>query len=163
MTCMPVQYKPDRFHTVTPHLTVKGASDYIDFLKRAFGAVESSRSPGPSGKLMHAELLIGDSVLMLNDDFPEFGAPPIGEGSWPVTFHLYVPDADATLAQATAAGCEVTMPLSNQFWGDRYSQVKDPYGFKWAIATRKEELTPAEMQQRAAKLFGGGPPAAAAS
>jgi PhnB protein len=155
---MPVSYKPDRFHAVTPHLTVNGAADYIDFLKRAFGAVESSRSPGPGGKLMHAELLIGDSVVMLNDHFPEFGSPPIAEGPSPILFHLYVPDADATLARATAAGCEVTMPLSDQFWGDRYSQDKDPYGFKWAIATRKEELTPAEMQQRVAKLFGGGPP-----
>ena len=160
---MPVSYKADRFHTVTPHLTVKGAAEYIDFLKRAFGAVEASRSPGPSGKLMHAEMLIGDSVLMLNDHFAEFGTPPIAEGFWPVTFHMYVPDADAIFAQATAAGCEVTMPLSDQFWGDRYGQVKDPFGYRWAIATRKEELTPEEMQQRAAKMFGGGPPAKAAS
>jgi PhnB protein len=152
---MAVNFKPDRFHTLTPHLVVDGAGKYIDFLKRAFGAVETSRSPGPSGKLMHAELLIGDSVVMLNDHFPEFGTPPIAAGYWPVTFHVYVPDADATLAQALAAGCEVTMPIADQFWGDRYCQIKDPFGFRWAIATRKEELTPEEMQQRAAKLFGG--------
>ncbi len=156
ITCMSVPYKPDRFHTLTPHLVVEGAAKYIDFLKSAFGAVESSRSPGPSGKLMHAELLIGESVVMLNDHFPEFGTPPIASGYWPVTFHLYVPDADATVARATAAGCEITMPLADQFWGDRYCQVKDPFGYRWAIATRKEELTPEEMQQRAAKLFGGG-------
>ena len=151
---MAVSYKPDRFHTLTPHLVVDGAAKYIDFLKRAFGAVEISRSPGPDGKIMHAELTIGDSVLMLNDWFPEFGTPPIAQGFWPMALHVYVPDVDATFAQAVAAGCEVTMPLADQFWGDRYGQVKDPSGFRWAIATRKEDLTPAQMQERAAKLFG---------
>lgn len=130
---------------------VEGAAKYIDFLKRAFGAVESSRSPGPGGKLMHSEMTIGDSVVMLNDHFPEFGMPPIVHGFWPVMLHLYIPDADATFAQAKAAGCEVTMPLADQFWGDRYGQVKDPFGFRWAIATRKEELMPEEMQKHAAK------------
>ncbi len=159
MCLMPVSYKPDRFHTLTLHLTVDGAARYIDFLKRAFGAVESSRSPGPGGKLMHAEVMIGDSVLMLNDHFPEFGSPPIGQGPWPLTLHMYVPDADSVFAQAQAAGCEVTMPLADQFWGDRYGQLRDPFGFRWAIATRKEELTPQQMQERAAKLFGGQAPA----
>src|SRR4051812_9500325 len=96
---------PEGFRTLTPHLTVKGAAKYMDFLKRAFGAVEVSRSPGPGGKLMHASARIGDSVLMFNDDFPEFGGPTTTEGHWPLTLHLYVPDADATFAQATAAGC----------------------------------------------------------
>ncbi len=146
---------PEGFHTLTPHLTVRGAANYIDFLKRAFGAVELGRAPGPGGKLMHAAVRIGDSVLMFNDDFPEFGSPPIGEGRWPVALSLYVPDADAAFAQATAAGCQVTMPLSDQFWGDRYGQLRDPFGFTWAIATRKEELTPEEMQQRQAAAFGG--------
>jgi PhnB protein len=154
MACMSAPYKPDNFNTLTPHLTVEGADKYIDFLKRAFGAVESSRSPGPGGKLMHAEVRIGDSVLMLNDHFPEFGSPPIAQGFWPITFHLYVPDADATFAQATAAGCEATMPLADQFWGDRYGQVKDPFGFRWAISTRKEVLTAEELQKRSAKMFG---------
>src|SRR4029079_8990086 len=158
---MPVPFKPDRFHTLTPHLIVEGAGKYIDFLKRAFGAVESSRSPGPGGKLMHAEVTIGGSVVMLSDYFPEFGTPPIVKGFWPVVLHLYVPDADATFAQAKAAGCEVTMPLADQFWGDRYGQLKDPFGFQWSIATHKEELTTEEMQERAAKLFGGGAPATA--
>lgn len=146
---------PEGMHTITPHLTVPGASDYIDFLKRAFGAVELTRAPGPGGKLMDASVRIGDSVLMLNDPFPEFGAPPIAQGFWPITLHLYVPDADATFAQATAAGCKVTMPLADQFWGDRYGQVQDPSGFRWSIATRKEIPTPAEMEQRQKAMFGG--------
>jgi PhnB protein len=134
---------------------VNGASDYIDFLKRAFGGVELSRSPGPGGKLMHASVRIGDSVLMLNDLFPEFGAKPVTPGPWPLTIHLYVPDADATFAKAAAAGCTVTMPLSDQFWGDRYGQVRDPNGFTWAIATRKEIPTQEEMAQRQKAMFGG--------
>lgn len=142
-------------HTLTPHLTVDGASNYIDFLKRAFGAVEIHRSPGPGGKLMHATVRIGDSALMLNDHFPEFGAKPIGPAPWPFILHLYVPDADALFAQATAAGCTVTMPLSDQFWGDRYGQLKDPNGVNWAIATRKEILTPEQMMERQKKMFGG--------
>jgi uncharacterized glyoxalase superfamily protein PhnB len=153
---MATTYKPDRFSTLTPHLTVPGADKYIDFLKHAFGAVESSRSPGPGGKLMHAELMIGDSVLMINDHFPEYKVPPIAEGFWPFVLHLYVPDADASFAQAVAAGCKAVMPVADQFWGDRYGQLEDPFGFRWAIATRKEELTPEEMQARMAKMFGAG-------
>jgi len=153
---MPVPYRPNRFHTVTPHIIVSGADKYIDFLKKAFRAVESSRSPGPGGKLMHAELMIGDSVVMLNDYFPEFGVPPLAQGFLPILLHLYVEDADAAFAQAQAAGCEVTMPLADQFWGDRYGQLKDPFGFQWSIATRKEELTPEEMQQRMAKMMSSG-------
>ena len=152
---------PEGFGTLTAHITVTGAANYIDFLKRAFDAVEVSRSAGPGGKLMHAHVRIGDSNLMFNDNFPEFGAPPIAEGNWPITMHLYVPDADAVFAQAVAAGCEVTMPLADQFWGDRYGQVKDPSGFRWAIATHIEDPTPAEIQEREAKLFGSGPGAKA--
>src|SRR5712692_6471828 len=146
---------PEGFRTLTPHLTVKGAANYIDFLKRAFGAVELGRSPGPGEKLMHATVRIGDSILMFNDEFPEFGMPPIAEGSWPLTLHLYVPDVDAAFAQAVSAGCQVTMPLADQFWGDRYGHVKDPFGFVWAIATHKEELTPEEVRQQQAAAFGG--------
>ena len=146
---------PPGFHTLTPHLTVPGCAEYIEFLKRAFHAEEISRSPGPGGKLMHANVKIGDSILMLNDDFPEFGAPPIAEGNWPMRLNLYVPDADATWAQALAAGCEVVHPMQDQFWGDRYGQVRDPKGFVWAIVTHKEDLTPEEMQARMPKAFGG--------
>ena len=148
---------PPGFHSLTVHLAVNRAADYIDFLKRAFSAVELSRSPGPGGKLMHALMRIGDSVLMFADDFgPEFGMPPLAQGRLPFHLNLYVPDADAAFQQAVAAGCEVTMPLADQFWGDRYGHVRDPFGFQWAIATRKEELTPEEMQERAAKAFGQG-------
>jgi PhnB protein len=146
---------PLGFHTLTPHLTVRGASEYIDFLKRAYGAIEKHRSASPDGRLMHATIQIGDSALMLNDYFPEFGAPPIAEGHWPMTLHLYVPDADATFAQAIAAGCTVTFPLADQFWGDRYGHVKDPFGFVWAIATHKEDPTPDQMKQRQQEAFGG--------
>ena len=146
---------PPGFHTLTVHLTARGCADYIDFLKRAFGAEEISRSPGPGGKLMHANVRIGDSFLMLNDHFPEMGGPPIAEGHWPFCINLYVPDADAIWAQALAAGCEVVFPLQDQFWGDRYGQLRDPAGFVWAIATHIEDLAPEEMQQRAAKIFGG--------
>jgi PhnB protein len=147
---------PEGFHTLTPHLTVNAAVKYIDFLKRAFGAVEVSRSPGQAGKLMHAHVRIGDSDLMFNDSFPEHGSPLIAEGHWPFALHLYVADADAVFAQAVAAGCKVTMPLADQFWGDRYGHVKDPFGFTWAIATHIEDPTPAEIQEREKKLFGAG-------
>jgi uncharacterized glyoxalase superfamily protein PhnB len=96
---------------------------------------------------------------MLNDHFPEFGAPPIAEGNWPLTMHLCVPDADAAFAQAVSAGCTVVMPLADQFWGDRYGLVKDPFGFNWGISTHMEDLTPEEIKERESKLFGGGPQA----
>ncbi|SPF33325.1 conserved hypothetical protein [Candidatus Sulfopaludibacter sp. SbA4] len=148
---------PPGFHSLTLHLNVEGAAAYIDFLKNAFGAVEISRSPGPGGKLMHASLKIGDSMLMLNDDLSqEFGMPPAVRGNLPFHINLYVPDADATCAQAVAAGAQVTMPVSDQFWGDRYGHVRDPFGFTWAIATHKEDLTPAEIQERMGKAFGAG-------
>ena len=147
---------PPGFHSLTLHLTVEGAAAYIDFLKNAFGAVEISRSPGPGGKLMHATVQVGDSMLMLNDDFSqEFGMPPAVRGNLPLHINLYVPDADETFSQAIAAGCQVTMPIADQFWGDRYGHVRDPFGFNWAISTRKEDLTPEQMQERAAKVFGG--------
>jgi PhnB protein len=150
---------PPGFSTLTVHLTVPGCANYIEFLKHAFNAVEISRSPGPGGKLMHASVKIGDTIMMLNDDFPEMGAPPIAQGSWPLRLNLYVPDADATWAQALAHGCQVVFPLQDQFWGDRYGQLRDPAGFVWAIATHLEDLTPEEAQERgkaAMAAMGGG-------
>ena len=147
-------YMPPGFHTVTLHLTVKGASDYIAFLKKAFSAEEIDRSPMPDGRLMHATVRVGDSYMMLNDEFPEMGSPPIAAGNWPFRINLYVPDADAQWAQALAAGCTVAFPLQDQFWGDRYGQVRDPQGFVWSIATRKEHLTREELDARAKKMFG---------
>ncbi len=146
---------PPGFHSLTPHLGVHGAANYIDFLARAFGAVEIGRSPGPGGKLMHAAVRIGDSMLLLHDYFPEMGGPPPATGNGPLVLHLYVPDADATWAQAIAAGCEVVFPIADQFWGSRYGQVRDPFGLVWAIATQTEDLTPEESQERQKKLFGG--------
>ena len=146
---------PPGFHSITIHLCIPGAGRYMDFLKRTFNAVEISQSPGPGGKLMHAIARIGDSVIMFADDFgAEMGMPPLAKGRMPYHVNLYVPDADATWKQAVAAGCEITMPIGDQFWGDRYGHVRDPFGVDWAIATRKEELTPAELQERAAKAFG---------
>lgn len=147
---------PPGFHTLTAHLSVNGAAAYIDFLQRAFNAVEINRSPGPGGKLMHVEMRIGDSLLMFADDFSsELGFPPLAQGRMPFHLHLYVPDADALWNQAVAAGCGVFMPIGNQFWGDRYGMVRDPFGTVWAIATRKEELTPEEIAEGQAKALGG--------
>lgn len=155
----PIGPIPPGFNSITAHLNVNGAAAYVDFLKRAFNAVEINRSPGPGGKLMHVLVRIGDSMLMFADDFSqEFHMPPFVQGNLPFVLTLYVPDADATWAQALTAGCEVKVPISDQFWGDRYGHVKDPFGFVWAISTRKEELTPEQMQERAAKMFGGGHP-----
>jgi PhnB protein len=148
---------PPGFHSLTPHLNVKGAAAYIDFLKRAFDAEEMHRSPGPGGKLMHVTVRIGDSMLMFADDFcEEFHMPPFATGNLPFVINLYTPDADVAWERALAAGCQVKFPLADQFWGDRYGQVADPFGFVWAISTRKEILTPEQMQERAAKAFGGG-------
>jgi uncharacterized glyoxalase superfamily protein PhnB len=148
---------PPGFHAITPHLTVNGAARYIEFLKNAFDAVEGNRSPGPGGKLMHASVRIGDSMLLFNDDFAEeFQQPPLAQGRMPYVLHLYVNDADATWAKALAAGCTVKMPLADQFWGSRYGQVVDPFGVTWAIATHMEDLTPAETRARMPKSFGGG-------
>lgn len=147
---------PPGFHSLTPHLIVKDAAKYIDFLVKAFGAADVNTATGPGGKIMHAQVKIGDSILMFADHFPEFGHPPILEGFWPLVLNLYVPDADAAWAKALAAGCTVKFPIGDQFWGDRYGQVQDPFGFTWAIATHKEDLTAEEKQARQEKAFSGG-------
>jgi PhnB protein len=148
---------PPGFHAITPHLMVEGAAKYIDFLTKAFGAKEMSRAPGPGGKLMHAQVQIGDSILMFADIFPEMGGPPIAkDGMMPMVLNLYVKDADAQWKKALDAGCSVVFPIADQFWGDRYGQVKDPFGFTWAISTHMEDLTPEEIQARQAKAFSGG-------
>jgi uncharacterized glyoxalase superfamily protein PhnB len=153
----PVTPIPPGFHSLTLHLNVDGAAKYIDFLKAAFGAEELHRSPGPGGKLMHATVKIGDSLMMLADDFcKEFGMPEMVKGNLPVVINLYVDDANAAWEKALAAGCEVRFPIGDQFWGDRYGQVRDPFGFYWAISQHIEDVTPEEAQARAAKAFGGG-------
>lgn len=139
---------PEGYHTITPHLTIRGAAEAIEFYKKAFGARELTRMPGPGGKIMHAEIQIGDSRVLLHDEFPEMGAKgPQSLGGSPVTLNLFVPDVDAVFAQATKAGAATKMPPADMFWGDRYSQVTDPYGHHWAIATRKKEMTYDEMKK----------------
>lgn len=137
---------PAGMHALTPHLTCKGASDASAFYQKAFDAIELSRMPGPDGRLMHALLRIGDSSLMLVDEFPEWGGKsPAALGGTAVTIHLYVQDADATYAQAISAGASVHMPLSDMFWGDRYGVVTDPFGHQWAIATHVKDMTPEQV------------------
>jgi uncharacterized glyoxalase superfamily protein PhnB len=143
------------FSTLSIHLTVNGAAKYIEFLKQAFDAVELTRSESPDGRLLNASVSIWDSVMMLNDVFPEFGAKPITPGDWPIRLTLYLPDADAAWAKSLKAGCSVTMPIREQFWGDRYGEVKDPFGFVWAIATHLEDLTPTEIEARRRQTFRG--------
>ena len=152
----PIKAVPEGYHTLTPHLIVKGASEAIAFYKKAFGAEEIRRIPGPDGKsLIHAELKIGDSRLFLVDEFPEMGClGPLGIGGAPIFTHVYVEDVDAVFNQAVAAGAEVRMPLEDAFWGDRYGQLVDPFGHKWSLATHKEDLTPEEMGKRAQAAFG---------
>ena len=133
-----VKAVPDGMHTVTPHLVCAGAADAIEFYKRAFGAVETSRMPGPDGKLMHASVKIGDSTVMLVDEFPQWGAvgPNALKGS-PVTIHLQVEDADALFKRAVDAGATVKHAIEDAFWGDRYGVLSDPFGHAWLI-TRTE-------------------------
>jgi PhnB protein len=146
---------PEGMHTVTPHLVCAGAVDAIEFYKKAFNAKELDKMPGPDGKLMHATIRIGDSVVMLVDEYPDWGAlgPKVLKGS-PVTIHLYVEDADAVVAQAVRAGARITMPLEDMFWGDRYGKVEDPFGHQWSIATHIREVSPEEMQEGASKMCG---------
>ena len=141
-----VEPVPHDMHTVTPHLVCDGAAEAIEFYKKAFNAVETARIQTPDGKIMHAAVRIGDSTVMLVDEFPDYGSvgPKKLNGS-PVTMHVYVPDVDRVFEQAVAAGATVRMPLENQFWGDRYGQVVDPFGHNWSIATHVKDLTQEEM------------------
>ena len=144
---------PAGFHTVTPQLTVKGATQALAFYKRAFGARELMRMPGPDGRsLMHAEIRIGDSIVFVNDEFPEMGPGPRAPqslGGTTGTLHVYVRNVDAAFKRAVDAGARATMPPADMFWGDRYSKVVDPYGHEWGLATHKETLTPAQQRKRA--------------
>ena len=144
---------PDGMHSLTPHLVCGGAADAIAFYQRAFGAEELSRLPAPDGRVMHASVRIGDSVLMLNDEWPEMGAVgPKKLGGSAVVIHLYVTDVDAAMARAAAAGATITLPATDMFWGDRYGQLTDPFGHKWSLATHQEDLTPQQVQENLAKL-----------
>ncbi|KVV34817.1 glyoxalase [Burkholderia ubonensis] len=148
---------PEGMRTLTPHLICAGAADAIEFYRQAFNAVEQMRLPAPNGKLMHACLTIGDSSLMLVDEMPEHGAlgPKALKGT-PVCLHLFVPDVDAAIAQAVAAGAKVTMPAADMFWGDRYGQVEDPFGHRWSLATHQRDLTPEQIRDAMASAPGCG-------
>ena len=140
---------PEGFHGVTPHIVVKGAAEAITFYQKALGAVEINRMPAPGGDLlMHAEVEIGGSRLMLCDEMPDMQCLGPGTiGGTPVTLHLYVEDVDATMEQVVAAGGKVTMPVDDTFWGDRYGRFDDPFGHSWSLATHKFDPTSEEMQK----------------
>jgi PhnB protein len=146
---MAVKPIPDGYHTVTPYLIVKDAARAIEYYKKAFGATELMRFVIPGDKVGHAEIKIGDSTIMLADEFPEMGARgPESLGGSPVGILLYVADVDARFNQAVAAGATVERPLADQFYGDRSGTLKDPFGHKWTIATHKEDVPPEEMRRR---------------
>lgn len=148
---------PPCMHTVTPHLICKDAIKAIDFYKQAFGAEEQMKLVAPNGGLVHAGLKIGDSMIMLAEEMPEYGSlgPASLKGS-PVVIHLMVKDADAAIAQAQKAGATVVMPAADMFWGDRYGQVVDPFGHRWSIAHHVRDVSPAEMQKAANEMCGTG-------
>jgi PhnB protein len=150
---------PEDFHTLTPHLVVRGVADAVAFYRKAFGADELLRNFGPDGKtIMHSELLIGDSRFFLNDEYPDFGVKsPLDLGGSPITLHLYVEDVDAVFQQAVDAGAEVLMPVADCFWGDRYGMLRDPFGHRWSVASRLEDLSPADLQERAKSFSANNP------
>jgi PhnB protein len=142
---------PEGYHSVTPYLIFSGASDAIAFYKKALGAEEILRMDGPSGRIDHAEISIGDSRIMLADEHAEIQAlSPRTIGGSPVTIHLYVEDVDAAIAGAVAAGAKLIRPVADQFYGDRTGGIEDPFGYRWFIATHKEDLTMDEIRRRAA-------------
>ena len=148
---MSVKPIPDGYHSVTPYLCVRRAAQAIEFYKKAFLATERMRIAQPDGRVGHAELQVGDSVIMLSDEFPEIGArSPQSLGGSPVGIHLYVEDADAIFSQAVAAGAKIKRPIADQFYGDRLGGVEDPFGHTWWISTHKEDLSPQEIERRAA-------------
>ncbi len=145
---------PEGFHTVTPYLCVKDATRAIEFYKKAFGATEVMHLVDPSGKIGNAQIQIGDSMVMLADEFPEMGfLSPQSLGGSPVSISLFVEDADALASQAIAAGAKVLRPVADQFWGERFGKFEDPFGHIWNIQTRTEEVSPEEMQRRYDELL----------
>lgn len=148
---------PDGYPAVSPYLAVDGADAAIEFYANVFGAKERMRMPAPGGKIGHAELQLGDSVIMLSDAFPEMGHRTARElGGSPVSVALYVEDVDAVFERATAAGATVVRPVENQFYGDRAGSFDDPWGLRWSVATHVEDVPADEMARRAAEMMGGG-------
>src|SRR5262249_48298194 len=142
-------------HSVTPALVIRGAAEAIEFYKKAFGAVEMSRFTGPGGRgIMHAQLRVGDSHIMLSDEFPNMGGKsPASLGSSTASIFLYVEDVDAAFQKAVAAGARGEMPPADMFWGDRFAKVTDPFGHSWSLATHIEDVTPEECARRGQEFF----------
>jgi len=141
---------PDGYHSVTPYLIINGATAALDYYSRAFGAVELFRMPAPEGKIGHAEIKIGDSPIMLADEFPEMGyKSPQTLGGSPVSIMIYVEDVDAVFSRAIAAGGKEQRPVKDQFYGDRSGTLEDPFGHIWHVATHTEDVSPEEMERRA--------------
>ena len=152
---------PSDYPVISPYLCIKGAAAAIDFYKQAFGATERTRMAAPDGTVMHAEMMIGDGLFMLADEFPEMGFRSSQTlGGSPVTVHVYVADVDALVAQAVAAGAKLARPVQNQFYGDRTASLTDPFGHVWYFATRVEDVAPDEMKRRSEAMM-QQPPAAA--
>jgi PhnB protein len=146
---MAVKPVPDGYHSVTPYLIVDGAARALDFYKQALGAEELVRMPGPGGRVAHAEVRIGDSMVMLADENAQMGARgPKSLGGSPITLMVYVEDVDKVFARAVAAGATVERPIANQFYGDRTGGIVDPFGHKWYLATHIEDVSPEEMKKR---------------
>jgi uncharacterized glyoxalase superfamily protein PhnB len=144
---------PERYHSLTPNLVVQNAAGAIDFYKKVFGATEIERHPGPDGKVIHAELKIGDSIIFVNDSMGKLASPAEAGASNPMYLHLYVPDADTIFNRALTAGARVDMPIQNMFWGDRYGKLTDPFGQQWGIATHVEDVAPEDLPRRQQEFF----------
>jgi PhnB protein len=151
---------PPGMEGVIPHIVCSPCSEALEFYAKAFGAEDIRRMPGPDGRLMHASMRIGKSVIFLADDFPEYcdgkASSPLALGGTPFNFHLYVPDCDAAIQKAALAGATVLMPPQDMFWGDRYGVVVDPFGHKWAFATHIKDMTPEEMMEASQAVFAQG-------
>ena len=148
---------PDGYPQVVPYLSIDGAEAAIQFYGRVFGAKERMRMPAPGGRIGHAELQLGNSLIMLADEFPEMGnRSPKSIGGSPVTISVYTEDVDAVFARASSEGVNVLRPVENQFYGDRTCMFEDPFGHRWSVATHVEDVPPDEMARRAAEMMGGG-------
>lgn len=153
---MPAKPIPEGYHTLTPYLNVDDAAKAIEFYKQAFGATERGRMLAPDGRIAHAELQIGDSVVMLSDPFPQSTSKPPKElGGTSVGIFMYVEDVDAVVQRAVDAGATVTMPVDDMFWGDRFGTLADPFGHEWQVATHTEDLAPEEIEERAKEAMAG--------
>jgi PhnB protein len=144
----PVNAVPEGYQTITPSITCRGAAKAIEFYKNAFGAEEIMRMGTPDGHIMHAELKIGNSRFMLNDEMPGMAAAPNPTATPSFSLFLYVPDVDSVFKQAVSAGAKADMPVQDMFWGDRYGKVTDPFGHHWGLATHVEDVAPEEMERR---------------